>query len=40
MAELDELAEDVAEAWTDINSTTAGRPKGVTADMLSKIWNI
>ena len=40
MAELDELAEDVTEAWTEISSTTAGRPKGVTADMLSKIWTI
>ena len=40
MAKLNELAEDVAEAWTEISSTTAGRPKGVTADMLSKIWNI
>ena len=40
MAELDELAEDVAEAWTEISSTTAGRPKGVTADMISKIWTI
>ena len=40
MAELEELAEDVAEAWTEISSTTAGRPKGVTADMLSKIWTI
>ena len=40
IAELDELSEDVAEAGTEISSTTAGRPKGVTADMLSKIWTI
>ena len=40
MAELDKLVEDLAEAWTEISSTTAGRPKGVTADMLSKIWTI
>ena len=30
----------MAEAWTEISSTTAGRPKGVTADMLSKIWTV
>ena len=40
MAESDEFTEDVAEAWTEISSTTAGRTKGVTADMLSKIWTI
>ena len=40
MAELDKLAEDVAEAWTVISSITASRPKGVTADMLSKICTI
>ena len=28
------------EAWTEISSTTAGRTKGVTADMLSKTWTI
>ena len=31
---------DIAEAWTEIGSTTYGGPKGVTADMLSKIWTI
>ena len=40
MVELDELEEYVAEAWTEISSTTAGSPKGVTADIISKIWTI
>ena len=40
MAELEELTEDVADAWTEISSTTAGTPKGVTTDILSMIWTI
>ena len=36
LEDLDDLLADIAEAWTDIGSTTAGSPKGVTADMLSK----
>ena len=34
------LSADIAEAWNEIGSTTAGGSKGVTADMLSKIWTI
>ena len=40
MADLDDLSADIAEAWTGIGSTTSGGPKGVTADMISKIWTI
>ena len=38
--DLDNSSADIAEAWTEIGSTTAEGPKGVTADMLSKIWTI
>ena len=31
---------DVSESWTSVGVTTAGHPRGVTADMLSKIWSI
>ena len=40
LADLDNSSSDIAAAWTDIGSTKAGGPKGVTADMLSKIWTI
>ena len=40
LADLDDLSADIAEAWTEIGSTTSGGPKGFTADMLSKIWTI
>ena len=40
LADLDNSSADITKAWTDIGSTTAGSPKGVTADMLSKIWTI
>ena len=40
LADLDDLSANIAEAWNEISSTTAGGPKGVTADMLSKIWTI
>ena len=40
LADLDDLSTDIAEAWTEIGSTTDGGPKGVTVDMLSKIWTI
>ena len=38
--DLDNSSADIAEAWTEIGSTTSGGPKGVTADILSKIWTI
>ena len=40
LADLDDLSADIAEAWNEIGSTTAGGLKGVTADMLSRIWII
>ena len=40
LADLDDLSVDIAEEWTEIGSTTAGGPKGFTADMLSKILTI
>ena len=40
LADFDELSTDIAESWTEISSKTAGGPKGVTADMISKIWTI
>ena len=40
LADLDDLSADIAEAWTDISSTTAGDSKEFTADMLSNILTI
>ena len=40
LADLDNSSADIAKAWTEIGSTTAGGPKGVTADMISNIWTI
>ena len=40
LADLGNSSADIAEAWNEIGSTTTGGPKGVTADMLSKIWTI
>ena len=40
LTDLDNSSADIAEAWTDIGSTAAGSPKGVTSDMLSNIWII
>ena len=40
LADLDHSSADITEAWTEIISTTDGGPKGVTADILSKIWTI
>ena len=40
LADLDHSSADIAKAWTEIGPTTAGGPKGVTADMLYKIWTI
>ena len=31
---------DVSESWKSVRVTTAGHPRGVTAEMLSKIWSI
>ena len=31
---------DVSESWTYVGVTTTGHPRGVTAEMLSKIWLI
>ena len=30
----------VSELWTSVRVTTAGHPRGVTAEMLSKFWSI
>ena len=40
LANLDNSSANITKAWTEIGSTTAGVPKGSTADMLSKIWTI
>ena len=40
LADLDNSSSDITKVWTDIGSTTAGGPKGVMVDMLSKIWTI
>ena len=31
---------DVSESWKSVGVTTAGHPRGVTAEILSKIWSI
>ena len=31
---------DVSESWTPVGVTTAGHPRGMTAEMLSKTWSI
>ena len=31
---------DVSRSWTSVGVTTAGHLRGVTAEMLSKIWSI
>ena len=40
LADLDNSSANITKAWTEIGFTKAGGPKGVTADMLSKIWTI
>ena len=40
LADLDNSSSDIAKAWTEIGYTTAVGTKGVTANMLSKIWTI
>ena len=40
LEDLDNSSAYIAEACTEIGSTTAGGPKGVTVDMQSRVWTI